>query len=219
MNDYGFVERYRWADKEVVDRVYRAAVDRLGATDVKRAGERDDRGGVDFWATVPGRDPMGIDVKKRSSDWPDVCLETLSIVEKGIAGWAVDPHKRTDLLLILWPSRSLLVSYPQVRAATIAHREEWLRLYPQRDRAGRVRDTSTEGRYHTQNVYVPEAVLLDAIYPELRSISLLPAKDVWRAMPRRCFTCGRPPVSRFPDGSPLYDCSHDAVTLLPPDVA
>lgn len=216
MSDHGFVERYHWSDKEIADRVYQIASTQLGATDVKRAGEADDRKGTDWWAVIPGRPAISIDAKKRSADWPDVDLEIWSVVERHVPGWAMDPAKRTDLLLELWPSRSLLISYPQVRAATIAHWKEWLRLYPAQGRDGHARDTSTDGRrYHTRNVFVPEVILLDAIYPELRSISLLPPKDVWRAMPRRCFTCGREPVGRFHDGSPRYDCSHDPVLLVP----
>jgi len=38
MNDYSFEERYRWSDKEIIDRVYQVASKQLGATDVKRAG-------------------------------------------------------------------------------------------------------------------------------------------------------------------------------------
>jgi hypothetical protein len=216
MSDYGFTERYRWSDEHVKDRVYEVASTQLGAVDIERAAPEHDRKGVDWWAIVPGRSRLGIDVKKRSADWPDVDIETVSVVEKGKPGWSVNPTYITDFVLWIWPRRSLLVSFPQLRVATQRHVAEWERLYPQRGRDGQVRNSSSDGRsWHTRNVYVPEAVLLDAIYPELQAISLLPAKDVWRALPQHCFTCGKEPTSRFGDGSPKYDCSHDPVPLVP----
>ena len=218
MSDYGFVERFRWSQKNIADRVYEVASEQLGATNVREGTESDDRHGADWWAEVPHCGDVGIDIKKRSGDWPDVNLETRSVVERGVPGWAVSPKAgdATDYFLWLWPSRSLLLSAYQVRAATRRHRDEWERLYPQQGRDGMVRDTSTDGgRYHTRNVYVPELVLLDAMHPDLRTISSLPSKDVWRALPRRCFTCGRPPDGRFPDGSPSYRCTHPPIRLMP----
>ena len=136
----------------------------LGAIDVKRANADDDRHGTDFWAVVPKRSAISIDVEEEVRDWPDIDLEMYSVVETGEPGWAIDPNKRTDFLLFLWPKRSLLLSYPQVQAATIAHRVEWERLSaPRQEDGGRRPDTSTSGRYHTRNIHVPEIVLLDAI--------------------------------------------------------
>lgn len=215
MSDYRFDERFAFSEGER-DRVFAIAREQLGAVDIKRASEQDDRRGVDFWAIVPNRPNIAIDVKRRSKDWPDVDIETWSNAEQGKPGWAADRSKITDYVLWLWPSRYLFVSYPQLRAALLRHMPEWERLYPQRGRAGRVRHTSTERKYHTKNVYVPEAVLLDALYPELQAVHLVPPKDVWRVLPQRCFTCGAAPTDRFADGSPKYSCSHPAVPLEPP---
>jgi hypothetical protein len=46
-------------------------------------------------------------------------------------------------------------------------------------------------------------------------------KDMWRHLPERCWTCGAPPVGRYPDGSPLYRCPtgpHGPVTGHPEGV-
>ena len=41
---------------------------------------------------------------------------------------------------------------------------------------------------------------------------IIEPKDVWRHRPQHCYTCGKSPVGRFPDGSPLYHCNHGPVT-------
>jgi hypothetical protein len=38
-------------------------------------------------------------------------------------------------------------------------------------------------------------------------------KDVWRYLPRRCWTCGAAPSGAFPDSSPRFGCLHEPAPL------
>ena len=55
----------------------------------------------------------------------------------------------------------------------------------------------------------PDPGRIDAVARRVRP------KNLWRHLPKRCWTCGAPPIGRYPDKSPLYRCPtgpHSPVT-------
>lgn len=120
-----------------------------GATGCYRAGEEDDKRGVDFWVTFGGsmRDSIGVDVKVRNTDpvekfgKDDLALEIWSNVEREKVGWTRDRKKITDY--VMWyfvpTGRVVLLPFPMLLRAMETHWEKWSERYrvtKQRTRAG-----------------------------------------------------------------------------------
>lgn len=93
--------------------------------DVKRANEKEDRSGTDWWAIrrEPLR-PLSVDLKARQTDptkdlakpKDDLALETWSVIpangNQGKVGWTRDEKKSTDYILWLFDSTSRWVLIP-----------------------------------------------------------------------------------------------------------
>ncbi len=125
-----------------------------------------DKRGVDIWVRRQGARPLAVDVKNRGSDprefgEDDVCLELASNLRTGREGWAVDPNKRTDLLVWLFPSgRHLTLSARAVRTAIERHLGEWRRCFPVRIQENRTLRGYT---YFSECIFVRREVLERAI--------------------------------------------------------
>lgn len=135
-----------------------------GATGVRRATEQADKSGTDWWVDRINGAPLSIDLKARKEDWvrylhDDLALEVWSVVESRKQGWTLDATKRTDYILWLWKDtgRWCLVPFPMLCTVFRERFGEWLEAY------GTARQ-NTEGRYHSECVFVPRIVVWRAIY-------------------------------------------------------
>lgn len=89
----------------------------------------DDRQGIDYVVHRQGRRPLFVDLKEVTyfpSGNDRVLLETAMRGKRVTDGWAVDPKKKTDLVLIVRADGShVLLSSRRVREALIRHRATW----------------------------------------------------------------------------------------------
>ncbi len=169
---YGFTERLEFSEQQLGEAGIRAVLkSRIpGCVDVKRASQRYDKQGTDYWAIRgAGLPSLSIDAKVRTPDYlqikgrDDLALETWSVIEAGKVGWTRDPAKRTDYILWYWPDtrRMVLVPFPALCAVFAIKWREWAETYKDD-----VHDQETHewGRvWHSQCVFVPRRVVFDSI--------------------------------------------------------
>jgi|SRR5579864_1728351 len=137
-----------------------------GARNARPAAPENDRQGTDWWVEhVSGRH-LSVDCKVRSEDWSvkspprdDLAIETWSVIEKQKPGWSRDQNKRSDYILWLWTDtgRWCLVPFHMLCAVTQEHWQRWISAY------GANRQ-DTEGRYHSECVFVPRRELWVCIF-------------------------------------------------------
>jgi hypothetical protein len=80
---------------------------------------------------------------------------------------------------------------------------------PRPDGPDAVQSVPVPAHPHPDAHWRPDPGRIDAVARRVRP------KNLWRHLPERCWTCGAPPVGRYPDGSPLYRCPtgpHSPVT-------
>jgi hypothetical protein len=174
---YGMEERMAMSDgvsaNADVESVLMANVP--GACAVRRAAQRNDKRGTDWWVEHVRGDHLSIDAKVRSEDFSkktgedDLALETWSVIDARTnegkkVGWTRDPEKRCDYILWLWKDtgRWCLVPFPMLCAVFQEQWQPWLSQFKNRtqettDFAGRV-------RWKSQCVYVPRREIWKAIY-------------------------------------------------------
>jgi hypothetical protein len=166
VTQFGFTEQLRWsqgvAANVAVEDILLSAI--AGAREVRRATTGEDRTGTDWWVDLPAGHSLSVDLKARAEDWKergedDLALETWSVVEREVLGWSLDLEKRTDYILWWWKNtgRWCLVPFPMLRTVCSELLEEWKGKY-------KTRRQSTEGRYHSECVFVPRRVVWAAIY-------------------------------------------------------
>lgn len=149
---HGFEGRFAYADEpETQARVGEILVKDLGALNVERANERDDKAGVDFWAIFRNGTKRGIDIKRRGRDYGDFLVELVSRVEENKPGWTVDEGKLTDYVLILWPRSHLLLPMHLLRTTSKRMGRKWLEWYGETQASSK----STSMKWQTKNVAVP----------------------------------------------------------------
>ena len=95
-----------------------------------------------------------VEEKLRVQKWDDILIEYVSVLESGKVGWAVNDECIAQILVYGFKSTGKFFafpSFPQLRKAAKAHRDEWHKHYGWRD-------AQNEG-YITRNIPVPPAVL------------------------------------------------------------
>ena len=128
-----------------------------------RATQEEDRQGIDWWVETRSGERVGVDCKVRTKDlWPkqdDLALETWSVVEKKIVGWSLDTSKRTDYIFWIWTDtgRWCIVPFLLLVRAFKAKKDAWALVFP-------VARQSTEGRYHSECIFVSRRELWAEIY-------------------------------------------------------
>lgn len=164
MSDYDFNERL-----EAEERLFQALgglprlteiLKRLLApiAGIRKSELRDNLAGVDYWADRSFGRSLGIDLKCREEDYPDLLIEFESNTVTQAPGWTIDPKKITDHVLYLMPSTEVLLPYPQLRAAATANLPAWVEKYPEQPNR-----TTTRGEYRTRWIAVPDHVVAEAI--------------------------------------------------------
>jgi hypothetical protein len=166
--DYGFYDQYRWSEGT---QIYGGISEILyahipGIERIAKAGIEDDIKGTDYWVYRKNIDkPLSVDVKARNLDpvktygSDDLALETWSIIEKQKIGWTLDTSKETDFILWFFHPTKRFVLLPFLQLLTVAqeHMTTWKHTY-------KVRNQSSDGgTWHSQCVFVPRTVVLDAI--------------------------------------------------------
>jgi hypothetical protein len=124
-----------------------------------------DRQGVDWWIEMDSGERIAVDCKIREDDplpkynKDDLALETWSVVEKKIAGWSLDTTKRTDYVFWLWKDtgRWCIVPFMLLVRAFTNKKDEWARTF-------RVARQNTDGRYHSECIFVSRRELWAEIY-------------------------------------------------------
>jgi len=148
------------------------------AVKVEKADSSDDRNGTDYWVTLPSGHKVSVDIKAREVDFgfDDVALETWSVIENKVVGWARDIEKRTDYILCYWydSGRWMLFPFPMLCSVFCEHWEIWKKKYK-----GATQKTVGHGRkdYHSECVFVPRRIIWNEIYVKFSGgIVCLPTK-------------------------------------------
>lgn len=113
---------------------------------------------------------LSVDVKRRakgaSSFWrngPELALETISNVETGKPGWAVDKGKRNNFVLFVFDpadtAESFMVSTNRLRKAVNQHLQAWREIYFVGRQASRSSSGST---WASEAIFVPASVVMEA---------------------------------------------------------
>jgi hypothetical protein len=141
------------------------------AVEIRDGNTEEDKRGIDKVVRLSSGRTLAVDLKVRdtgAAKWwktcPDLALERWSVKpqngSQGKVGWTLDPAKRTDLVLFLFdPAESTdcyLVGFHHLRAAFLRCGKEWWGHYKRAPQ-------NTEGRYQSECVFVPVAIVLDAI--------------------------------------------------------
>jgi hypothetical protein len=120
---------------------------------VERASKEDDLRHVDFWCDGLGK-RLGVDVKVRRADYPDVLIEYVSKQETGAPGWSVIDGLTTHDLY-LWPSSYWMVYHPLLVWAARRNEQEWRARYG-------INPTRNKG-WTTEWLVVPDAEFMAAL--------------------------------------------------------
>jgi len=124
-----------------------------------------DRQGVDWWVETAAGERVGVDCKIREVDplqkfgKDDLALETWSVIENNTVGWTLNDTKRTDYVLWIWKDtgRWCLVPFLLLVRAFKANKEKWIQKF-------QVAKQNTEGKYHSECVFVPRKEVWREIY-------------------------------------------------------
>lgn len=155
--DHGFQRKLK-ESMQHLPRVREVLRRRLLAIDVEVADEADDRYGIDYWATLTSGERVGVDLKVRDQEYDDLLIETISNTSTRQVGWTIDPTKRTDFVLYLWPESEQLISYPQLRAAATENAERWTVI-------GKGGESTTDGgTYRTRWLALKDAEILAGMH-------------------------------------------------------
>lgn len=176
---HDFKERLNFSEGvEVSGNVLNAVAGMVSnATRIRRAEEKDDRNGTDFWIDrTHDLPPISLDVKHRSfcpidrfnSD--DACIETTSVYQgdnvlpysdegRKKIGWTLNYAKRTDYIVYTWPKgdkqRFWIVPFVPLCTAARVNWKQWAKEYG--ERMARNKD------YLTLSVYPPRTVIAKSI--------------------------------------------------------
>lgn len=131
-----------------------------GSTRAIQANQANDKSGVDWWLEMTSGDFIAVDCKIRDEDprvkfkADDLALETWSVVEKKVVGWTLDANKKTDYVFWIWKDtgRWCVVPFRLLMKAFQENMDEWKRIY----RSAR---QCTEGRYHSECLFVPRSAV------------------------------------------------------------
>lgn len=137
-----------------------------GAQAVERAQLVDDKAGVDYWVYREKIRPLAIDTKVRdldpidNFDSDDLALEIWSVIEANKMGWTLDATRESDYILWLFEptGRWVLIPFPMLCAVFNENKGPWTAAYKTKTQS------SDNGRWHSQCVFVPRIVIWRAIY-------------------------------------------------------
>jgi len=169
--EYGFSERMAMSDGVAAVADVRSVLlaQIPGAVNVTRAATDNDKQGIDWWVELSTARHLAIDAKVRESDWAathpredDLALESWSVVEKGVVGWARDEKKKCDYVLWLWADtrRFCLVPFPMLCRVFSMNWQEWAKQFKTR----RQFTSRNSGGYHSECIFVPRRELWAQIY-------------------------------------------------------
>lgn len=144
--------------------------------EVYKTQEGEDKQGVDYHVTRSDGSEVTIDAKTRKPGarkyWrhgePELCIERYSIVEKKVKGWLFkDSPVHPDYIMYTFDRQDTeffyVVPYQQLRKAAFKHGKQWAEKYG-------IKEQPNEGfgrQYHSDAVFVPASVVLQAIKEEM----------------------------------------------------
>jgi len=154
----------------LVDKLKSFFPDYAGMTVIehRRNSEWAQAAGIDALITLRSSKTLSIDVKLRSSAYPDVLLEVVSNVERGKPGWIEKDLAMDYLAYGIEPTQTLyLFPFLQLQRAWRMNKADWIRTYG-------LKTTSTGGwggkpLYTTQFCSVPVDVLKAAAGETLKA--------------------------------------------------
>lgn len=123
---------------------------------IERNNDRDTQLlGVDQWIVLRDGHKIRLEEKVRPTyDFPDILLEDVSVVERGVVGWALDDTKISQYLAyIVVKAKSVRIfNYPALRSLFQERHDIWTSTFGLVTSSTRRNDGSS---YHTSNVAVP----------------------------------------------------------------
>lgn len=148
-----------------------------------RATKDEDRCGTDYWLTFPDAPDlpaMSVDIKVRAKDCraygnDDVALEAFGDLTHGVLGWALDDHKRTDLIVFYWRDSKRFagpVPFTAINEAFTANYTDWVKRFRKATQSSTFGCDARIEPYESCVVFVPWATLTDAIACQFLSATL-----------------------------------------------
>lgn len=130
-----------------------------------------DKTGVDYIATLRNGTKIFIDAKTRmkgcSRYWkcePELALEMWSVKEQRKIGWTLKEDTQVDYILYTFPIEDsncyYLIPFQLLRMAFIRNGRNWLNQYGSK--------LQLNQDYHSEAIFVPASVALNAIYSEMQ---------------------------------------------------
>jgi hypothetical protein len=146
-----------------------------GCVDVVKAGDAEERLGIDYHAKLRGGAVLHVDCKARKPGaarfWkgaPELALEGYSVLpggryntpaERAKIGWTLSESSLTDLVLYTFHPRdcpdAFLLPFQHLRIAFLTHGPGWYTRY-----GVKVQDSR---RWESRGVFVPAPVVLEAV--------------------------------------------------------
>lgn len=132
-----------------------------------------DKSGVDYIATLKNGAQILIDAKTRmkgcSKYWnsksePELALEMWSVKEQKKLGWTLKEDTQVDYILYTFPQEDsdkyYFIPFQLLRIAFIRNGRSWLKQYGSK--------LQKNHYYHSEAIFVPARVVLNAIYSEMQ---------------------------------------------------
>lgn len=187
MKDYSFRDQLSWSeDRSGADDMETIRTLLVGCQNVRTATRSEQSYGIDYVATLAGGAPVFIDTKARAEGarrwWrtsqPELALELWSVVPSASApngkiGWTLSQRSRTDMVLFTFDPGDTdlcyLVGFQPLRLAFERFKAEWTVAYGKGGRGER--QSSDGGRWESEALFVPAAVVLNAIREISRDVA------------------------------------------------
>ena len=159
---HDFRERLAWSesqsDEPFWDAVYRKAFPNMVFHHASTGDTQSQRQGIDRLIHLTNGRTLYIDEKKREKDYPDICLEYISVDRTGAPGWIEKDLNIDFLAYAFMPAKKcFLFPWLQLRRAWLHFGKEWKARYfnPKAQNRG----------YTTISVAVPIDVVQSAVRP------------------------------------------------------
>lgn len=144
------------SDQPWWEQVYREAfTGYVGMRDVRQDGWAQ-RAGIDRYVDLRDGTSLKVDEKVRRRDYPDICLEYWSDVDRKVRGWVAKDLSCDYIAYAFEPTATCyLFPFQTLRRAWRLNRERWVSTYP--------RVEAKNAGWTTVSVAVPTDVVLDAL--------------------------------------------------------
>jgi hypothetical protein len=168
--EYGFAANLNFANNPDRRAALRAGLKRIfpGIVGFEEPTRNEDRSGTDLFARMLSGHLVSFNEKFRNDDpiekfgKDDLAIEYLSVVEKNIIGWSLNPNLRTDWTVWGFPTGriALVPTQPLVRLAQL-NIEAWKKRYKCAQQF--TQPSISRDGWHSKCVFVPRSIIWEGI--------------------------------------------------------